>query len=160
MTLPITQIGRFIRNPRARARRSGSLVVVAILLSAWLAAGCSLVDGTHVQCDCASRSVAVDSPGVPVSQLLASDACSYPYCSVPTDAGACSHYTVQLDRPGTCHITAIAADGRQTTADVDVQVTGSAGCCGEPIGAAHPVTLTFAPPATDGAAADADAPGD
>jgi len=71
-------------------------------------------------CNCPMSSVVyVGFPAALNVQLAATgQACSrQPHCDEAGDGGGCTEYDVPLTGSGSCHLTARAADGRQTSAD-------------------------------------------
>jgi hypothetical protein len=88
-------------------------------------AGCL---SSHVACDCVIHTFLVSS-GVPMIGLAASGtACSMPpRCFRPLDGGQCDQFAITFTAAGTCHFTALAADGRQGTFDETVSKVD--GCC-------------------------------
>ncbi len=101
------------------------VVRLALCMGSIAPAGCI---SSHVACDCATESFLVSS-AVPMVGLAATGAaCSTPpSCFRPLDGGQCDLFAITFTAAGTCHIAAIAADGRQATFDETVGKVDS--CC-------------------------------
>ena len=85
-------------------------------------------------CDCSGtyNIFGVDSATPMTGLEISGEGCGESSCIFPDPdiQGACRGYDVKLVRPGSCHLTATAPDGRQATTDVTVKfLRGS--CCGD-----------------------------
>ena len=117
------------------------LLLVVPLLIAPAESGCL------GSCNCPSSSgLTFSFPAELNVQLAATgEACpSGPVCEQHGDGGGCTQYDVALTHTGGCQLTASAADGRATSADVTVGASDR-GCCGTgyDVESTTPVSLTF-----------------